>query len=352
MRRLKKEISDIPTRIDTLRSQLKEVTVDETLQAQINELEREKAGITNQLASWKEKAAELQKVQEKILKIDGELSRLVIEKQNLEKSIETSNRLLNELRQQWYEAVKGICRACGQKLPLSKVREMQDITKQEGQHLKAETESLKSQLAEVREKIVALGKEKRNLVTPAGAEFDALAELSSRKDAIQREILLLEREKAASEYQIKLNAENEREIAKLAAREQKVGKELSWCEKQIALFEKFLMKRAEMITDGINGHFEKVRWQMFETTKSGEIKNICTATLDGVPYELLSKGEKFRVALDVLQAFQTFYGVEFPLIIDDAESYTSNSYAEVENQLILLKVVEGQGLKIKVGDKE
>ena len=82
MRRLKKEISDIPARIDTLRSQLKEVTEDETLQTQINELEREKAAISDQLASWKEKAAELQKVQEKISSVTALISQKEVDVRN------------------------------------------------------------------------------------------------------------------------------------------------------------------------------------------------------------------------------------------------------------------------------
>ena len=61
----------------------------------------------------------------------------------------------------------------------------------------------------------------------------------------------------------------------------------------------------------------------------------------------MSKGEKFKAALDALQTFQNYYGVELPLIIDDAESYTKNNLLTIPNQKIILKVVEGQDLKIE-----
>ena len=37
--------------------------------------------------------------------------------------------------------------------------------------------------------------------------------------------------------------------------------------------------------------------------------------------------------------------------IDDAESYTSNSFVDLPNQIFYLKAVEGQELKIEVEEK-
>ena len=62
--------------------------------------------------------------------------------------------------------------------------------------------------------------------------------------------------------------------------------------------------------------------------------------IDGVPYSSLSKGEKFKAALDILNALQSKFQRQFPLMIDDAESYTSNSFVELPNQLFLFKVTE------------
>ncbi len=106
-----------------------------------------------------------------------------------------------------------------------------------------------------------------------------------------------------------------------------------------------------MITESINANFESIKFKMYEILKNGEVRNICEATLNGVPYRNLSKGEKLKAALDFVKTMQKVSGVMFPLMIDDAESYTSNSLIEVPNQKIQFKVEEGQSLKIEVEPK-
>ena len=71
--------------------------------------------------------------------------------------------------------------------------------------------------------------------------------------------------------------------------------------------------------------------------------------IGGVPYSSLSKGEKLKAALDILNAVQKHYGLKMPLVIDDAESYTANSFVDLDNQLILCKVAEAD-LKVAIDE--
>ena len=88
---------------------------------------------------------------------------------------------------------------------------------------------------------------------------------------------------------------------------------------------------------------------MFELVQStGEYKPTCAAMLHGVPYAALSKGEQLKAALDIWRTLQKVYGVELPLMIDDAESYTRNSFVDVPNQLWLFKVSDEERLVIEV----
>lgn len=106
-----------------------------------------------------------------------------------------------------------------------------------------------------------------------------------------------------------------------------------------------------MIEDAINSKFEFVKFKMFETLINGTVKEICEPMIDGVPYDDgLNRGAKFKAALDILRTLQKFYSIELPIFIDDAESYTSNSFVELPNQIFLLKVSEGD-LKIEVEKK-
>ena len=242
---------------------------------------------------------------------------------------------------------KFICPTCGQEMPSALKDSRINKIIVEGTKIREELEAAKSRLAKAEEELSALQAEFEKLMDSANVEYDELTELSRQKDALQREISALERELATADYQQAQNAEFQKDIEALSAREKEVGKEITECEKQILLNEKFVLRQADLITDAINSHFQYVKFKMFDVSKSGEVKNTCQATINGVPFELLSKGEKMKAALDVLQTLQKYYQVEFPLIIDDAESYTSNSIEEMpDNQKFILQVAEVQNLKI------
>ena len=88
---------------------------------------------------------------------------------------------------------------------------------------------------------------------------------------------------------------------------------------------------------------------MFKELKSTDgLEECCEPMINGVPYSSsLSKGERLKAALDILNTLQKFYGVEMPVFIDDAESYTNNSRMNLPNQVIYLKAAEGV-LKLKI----
>ena len=81
---------------------------------------------------------------------------------------------------------------------------------------------------------------------------------------------------------------------------------------------------------------------MFDSFKVAEgVKECCEPYLNGVPYVALSKGEQLKVSLDILKALQRAFGIELPVFIDDSESYTSNSFVDLPNQIIKLVAAEG-----------
>ena len=148
-------------------------------------------------------------------------------------------------------------------------------------------------------------------------------------------------------------AKTQKRIEELKKLETELNQKIADSQKQIDLAEKFIRAKVKMIEDTINAQFEFVKFKMFETLINGSVKEICEPMIDGVPYNSgLNRGAKLKAALDILKTLQTFFGVELPIFIDDAESYTSNSLVKIPNQLFLLKVVEGQEvLKIDVEKK-
>lgn len=354
IRKLKKDYQDIPVRIETLESQIQNVEDTAPLKAELENLKKHKGEIEKSIEDWNFQNKSIRQNAEKLENANWEIRQWHSSIDEAERRIELDEKKRDELRRKWQSAKNGICPTCGQKLANDEVT---DKIVREGRSLTIEIDEMKDVLAKSKEKLAEWIRQAEKLIEETSLNDDdrsaEVNRLLQQKANLESEIRNTEKLIATTDYQRELNEKSRREIEKLAEREKEVGQKIAACEKQIALFEKFTARKAEMISDAINSHFEHVKFEMFETAKSGEIKNVCTATMGGVPYELLSKGEKMKAALDVLKALQDYYEVEFPLIIDDAESYTSNSIADITtNQKFILQVAEGQELRVVLADEE
>lgn len=355
IRRIKSDRIAIPKQIEELTNQAAEVADDRSsVEIEIVALETRLYEATAHFQALQESLKELSKPQEQLNQVNNELYQLRSEYREVENKIAGLNRELESLREKWEMVSNKTCPTCGQAVQSEKVSEMLNLIEAQARGLKSQIESETVKLEKIKVRGLELKAGRNELyekVKGKGVNYDELNEVVKVRDEIQSQINERKNHIAKLTAQLERNEKNQRRIDELIAQEKTLGKELVECEHQLALVEKFTRKKMEMITDAINGNFEHVKFKMFETLKNGEVRNICEATMNGVPYGNLSKGEKLKAALDVVKTFQNASGVMFPLIIDDAESYTSNSLIEVPNQKILFKAVEGQSLKIEVEPK-
>ena len=103
----------------------------------------------------------------------------------------------------------------------------------------------------------------------------------------------------------------------------------------------FRRRKFVLVEDSINSRFKFVRFKLFDyTISTGEIKPTCEATLHGVPFSSLSRGEQLKAALDIFRTLQATFDVHLPIMLDDAESYTANSLVDIPNQIFAFKVTD------------
>jgi hypothetical protein len=74
---------------------------------------------------------------------------------------------------------------------------------------------------------------------------------------------------------------------------------------------------------------------------------ICTATVDGVPYGSLNNGHRIIAGLQIVKALQKLYDVRMPVFVDNAEAISDGNMPQMDCQLVLLKVAENKVLEIK-----
>lgn len=351
IRRIKADRANIKPQIDLLTSQIVDVADErETWQSEVAALESELEKLNAEFMKWQEQVKNLQKPRDELSELNREIWKLQSSAENLRDIVKRNERELEKLREKYVNAAE-ICPTCGQTIKGEQVEKIREKIVAEGKTLKLETEKRIAELTEIETRLENLRPKAKKLSSAIENQSADLAEINrieKQRSDIRREISARKSRIEKIAAQLERNDENQRRIEQLRTQEKTYGKHFMECEKQLSLVEKFVQKKMEMVTDAINSKFQFVKFKMFETQKNGEVKNICEVTLNDVPYSKLSKGEKFKAALDVLQTFQNYYGVMLPLIIDDAESYTSNSLIDIPNQKILFKVVEGRQLQIEV----
>lgn len=267
-----------------------------------------------------------------------------------EKQVQTLTATLQNLRAE-YRAVEksanGTCPTCGQKIPLGK----------DGSYIRLRLKSIKADglkaaadLAECKENLVTIEREivdETTQIKKLGAESnDAQGNLfGDKKTQIEQSINKLSEQKYKLADAVKIRAR----IDELNAESKSLREKISQLEWEIHHVEEFIQHKVELIEAKIAGNFEHVKFKLFNVNiTSGEVKSTCDATLHGVPYSSLSHGERLKAAFDIFKAFQNHFGVELPIFIDDAESYTVNSFVDFPNQLWLFKVTDETQLNIQI----
>lgn len=323
-----------------------QLPVTDEFKAELSQLRKNTAGIPYQIS-------EVQRQLDDLPTGDAcELEKLLSDKQSELSSLQTKDfareekflteqiRALERRREELltrYQSKKTTCPTCGQKLPKSSVTKARDEIVTLGRQAAQEISVNETELARVQSELATL---KNKVAEPA---FDA-AKLG-RMRTLQKEISDLQSKRATLK-----NADKLRErLARLTESEKSLNAKLVELEGKIAQAQQLQRQQMTASENRVNSQFSYVKFKLFKVLANGELRETCEAMINGVPYSSLSKGEKLKAACDILRTLQKKFQLEMPLFLDDAESYTSNSFVDLPNQLFLFKVTEAD-LKISADE--
>lgn len=239
----------------------------------------------------------------------------------------------DKLRQN-YASVKTTCPTCGAPLKPELIQKARDSIVKAGREANSEIATHQKALVQLQKELAAVREElDRVKREPANFDVAALQELKS----LQSEIRRLQNIRAQADTANSLKRRRQAHIE----RQRQLHKRTAELEAQILLAEKQRGQAIRQCEHDVNAQFRFVKFKLFKIlSSSGESRETCEVMLDGVPFASLSKGEKFKAACDVLLTLQRIFKAEMPLMIDDAESYTSNSLVKLPNQLFLFRVTD------------
>jgi DNA repair exonuclease SbcCD ATPase subunit len=125
-------------------------------------------------------------------------------------------------------------------------------------------------------------------------------------------------------------------------------------EQVVYLIEEFIKLKMNTISGHINAKFKNVRFKLFEQLINGGMKETCVMQVNSngsyVDYGNANHAAQILGGLDVIDALSELYGVEAPVLIDNAECLDTQHQPKSHSQLILLKVSDDKDLTTKKGE--
>ena len=368
LKNLKRDADKIPARIDELEIRLGKPPVDYS--AEIKQIESQIARLDiSELESTRDKLNQAATTNAKaeydlIMRQSNSLKAAIARNQ---RELDLKEKRFQNLSDEFHKVKNsepGNCPACGQKIPHAqfndaKKKKMRDLST-EGFEIKADIETLAKQIEDGNKELFELGKKAGEL--SKAAEEQSANETKRREQLAQVKRAIADNQSELNKHRnalanykaaMKADADNRardtNRMNELQAKLKELNKKIVKLEGDINTAKLIRQRIVDLLEEKINSHFASVKFKLFNVVAStGEAKPTCEAFMHDVPYSALSKGEKLKCALETFKVIQEYFGVEMPVLIDDAESYTLNSLVDLPNQKWLFKVTNDAKLIIDV----
>lgn len=169
-----------------------------------------------------------------------------------------------------------------------------------------------------------------------GADTEELTKLDEELSSMKAKKAGLETEL----NKFKLIDDINHRIFELENQQQKLVAEKDALDEASFLMDEFIKAKVNMLEDVINSRFKLARFKMFNVMINGNIEECCETTYKGVPYRSMNNAARINVGLDIINALTSYYKVNAPVFIDNAEAVTE--FVPVNSQTIKLIVDESK----------
>ena len=169
-----------------------------------------------------------------------------------------------------------------------------------------------------------------------GADTEELTKLDEELSSMKSKKAGLETEL----NKFKLIDDINHRIFELENQQQKLVAEKNALDEASFLMDEFIKAKVNMLEDVINSRFKLARFKMFNVMISGNIEECCETTYKGVPYRSMNNAARINVGLDIINALTSYFKVNAPVFIDNAEAVTE--FVPVNSQTIKLIVDESK----------
>ena len=169
-----------------------------------------------------------------------------------------------------------------------------------------------------------------------GADTEELTKLDEELSSMKSKKAGLETEL----NKFKLIDDINHRILELENQQQKLVAEKNALDEAAFLMDEFIKAKVNMLEENINSRFKLARFKMFNVMLNGNVEECCETTYKGVSYRSMNNAARINVGLDIINALTSYYKVNAPVFIDNAEAVTE--FVPVNSQTIKLIVDESE----------
>ena len=139
---------------------------------------------------------------------------------------------------------------------------------------------------------------------------------------------------------------HEEEVEKLYRAFRESSQKEADIQKRKDILKNFSIKKNERIASMINPVFNEFQFEFLEFTQDSNPVETCKIMSNGIEYRDMNHSKKILAQADLLRGFQELSGLNLFVFIDDTESVNDDNLPNMDRQMILLKVTEGD-LKVE-----
>lgn len=273
------------------------------------------------------------------------------------------NGQINAIREQFEKKKQADIKSC--KDEIAELEEVQKKTKDEIDQLESKYKETHAKSLKLEKDLKPIQEELDSLVEPNVEDSKEYKEVADKIKALETKKSELSTDNLKSvesslrsqlsqfKYELAkadMDKEADERIAEIRNEIKQAEINRANAEKILYQIEMLNKAKNEMLEKSVNKHFELVKWKLFKTLKNGNYEDACIPIIDG--FELgtsANKGREILAKIDIISGLSKFYGKNYPVLLDNAESLSSETEKRIEtdNQLIMFKVSEDDGFSLK-----
>lgn len=133
----------------------------------------------------------------------------------------------------------------------------------------------------------------------------------------------------------------------LQEEQKKLSQKQANIQQKVDQLTEYSIEKNKALAAVINPHFKHFQFQFLDYTQDGEPLETCRMICNGIDYANgLNHSDRILCDIDLVMGLQEMNDLRLPVWVDDTENINSDRIPELDTQMILLKVSDGE-LKVK-----